>query len=282
MNYAASFFAILSMLSSTVAQRRAAQEVYWSAGAEPVSLDPTKQVDGSSASWLGHLYEGLLTYDAKGNLVPATAESFTVSDDKKVYTFKIRKTAKWHDGKPVRAHCQVTGKMFERVSPVDGKNYAIGFEMRLPNDWNGRFFYQANGGIDGSVVTATGAVNGGGGLDNALNMGFAVISSDAGHEAAGGPTFGIDPQARLDFGYQAAAKLTPMAKSAIQTAYGKAPDRSYFGGCSNGGRHTLVAATRMPDQYDGYLVGAPGFNLPKAAIANIAGAQIYASLASTP
>ena len=185
-------------------------------------------------------------------------------------------------GKPVRAHCQVTGKMFERVSPVDGKNYAIGFEMRLPNDWNGRFFYQANGGIDGSVITATGAVNGGGGLDNALNMGFAVISSDAGHEAAGGPTFGIDPQARLDFGYQAVAKLTPMAKSAIQTAYGKAPDRSYFGGCSNGGRHTMVAATRMPDQYDGYLVGAPGFNLPKAAIANIAGAQIYASLASTP
>ena len=185
-------------------------------------------------------------------------------------------------GKPVRAHCQVTGKMFQRVSPVDGKNYAIGFEMRLPNDWNGRFFYQANGGIDGSVVTATGGVNGGSGLDNALNMGFAVISSDAGHEAAGGPTFGIDPQARLDFGYQAAAKLTPMAKSAIQTAYGKAPDRSYFGGCSNGGRHTMVAATRMPDQYDGYLVGAPGYNLPKAAIANIAGAQIYASLASTP
>jgi hypothetical protein len=33
-----------------------------------------------------------------------------------------------------------------------GKSYAIGFEMRLPNDWNGRFFYQANGGIDGSVV----------------------------------------------------------------------------------------------------------------------------------
>ena len=42
--------------------------------------------------------------------------------------------------------------MFARVSPVDGNSYAIGFEMRLPNAWNGRFFYQANGGIDGSVV----------------------------------------------------------------------------------------------------------------------------------
>lgn len=185
-------------------------------------------------------------------------------------------------GTPVPAHCKVTGSMFPRVSTTDGNSYAIGFEMRLPNAWNGRFFYQANGGIDGSVVTATGAVNGGGGLTHALNMGFAVISSDAGHAGALGPNFGIDPQARLDYGYQAVAKLTPMAKSAIQTAYGKAPDRSYFGGCSNGGRHTMVAAARYADQYDGFLVGNPGFNLPKAGIASIAGGQIYAALASTP
>jgi alpha-beta hydrolase superfamily lysophospholipase len=184
-------------------------------------------------------------------------------------------------GTPVPAHCQITGSMYPRVSATDGNSYAIGFEMRLPNAWNGRFYYQANGGIDGNVLTATGGVNGGGGLTNALNMGFAVISSDAGHASALGASFGIDPQARLDYGYQAVAKLTPMAKSAIQTAYGKAPDRSYFGGCSNGGRHTMVAAARYADQYDGFLVGNPGFNLPKAGIANIAGGQIYASLAST-
>ena len=185
-------------------------------------------------------------------------------------------------GTPVSAHCQVTGKMNQRTSAVDGKAYAIGFEMRLPNAWNGRFFYQANGGIDGSVVTATGAVNGGAGLTNALNMGFAVISSDAGHVGSQGPAFGIDPQARLDYGYQAAASLTPMAKTVINSAYGKGPDRSYFGGCSNGGRHTFVAAARMPEQYDGYLAGAPGYRLPLAAIANIFGAKQYASVASDP
>jgi len=185
-------------------------------------------------------------------------------------------------GQPIGAHCQVTGKMFERVSAVDGKPYAIGFEMRLPLHWNGRFFYQANGGIDGNVLPALGGVNGGQGLNNALNMGFAVISSDAGHTASVGPTFGIDPQARLDYGYQAAAKLTPMAKNAIRAAYGKGPDRSYFGGCSNGGRHTMVAAARMPGEYDGYLVGDPGFRLPLAAIANMAGAQRYAALATDP
>ncbi|CAN5353732.1 tannase/feruloyl esterase family alpha/beta hydrolase [soil metagenome] len=185
-------------------------------------------------------------------------------------------------GQPVPAHCQITGQMNQRVSAVDGNSYAIGFEMRLPNDWNGRFFYQANGGIDGSVSTATGGVNGGGGLTSALSMGFAVISSDAGHVGSLGPNFGIDPQARLDYGYQAAATLTPMAKSAIKTAYGKGPDRSYFGGCSNGGRHTMVAASREPEQYDGYLVGDPGFRLPLAAIANIAAAQGYASVATNP
>ncbi|HEX3140827.1 MAG TPA: tannase/feruloyl esterase family alpha/beta hydrolase [Rhizobacter sp.] len=184
-------------------------------------------------------------------------------------------------GQPVPQHCLVTGSMYPQRLGLDGVTYAIGFEMRLPNAWNGRFFYQGNGGIDGSVATATGAVNGGAGLTNALAMGFAVISSDAGHVGSQGPNFGADPQARLDYGYQAAQKLTPMAKSVIQTAYGKAPDRSYFGGCSNGGRHTMVAMNRLADQYDGYLAGAPGYRLPKAAIANIFGAQRYASVATT-
>lgn len=184
-------------------------------------------------------------------------------------------------GTPVPEHCRVTGKMFERVSPVDGKTYSIQFEMRMPVAWNGRFFHQGNGGIDGSVVTAQGGGFGGGARTSALLQGFAVLSSDAGHSnAQGGPAFGLDPQARLDYGYQAVAKLTPMAKQAIGLAYGKGPDRSYFGGCSNGGRHTLVAAARLPQEYDGYLAGAPGYNLPLAALANIFGAQRYASVAT--
>lgn len=183
-------------------------------------------------------------------------------------------------GKPIAEHCRVTGRMHERVSTVDGQNYAVGFEMRLPRDWNGRFFYQANGGLDGVVSTAVGAL-GGGPLGNALQMGFAVLSSDAGHAGSLGPLFGLDPQARLDYGYQAVGKLTPMARSALQTAYGKGPDRSYLGGCSNGGRHAMVAASRYADQYDGIIAGNPGTRLPLAAIANIAGAQGYAKLATT-
>ncbi|HDR9126574.1 tannase/feruloyl esterase family alpha/beta hydrolase [Burkholderia vietnamiensis] len=183
-------------------------------------------------------------------------------------------------GKPIAEHCVIEGKMNERVSAVDGKTYAIGFEMRLPKAWNGRFFYQANGGLDGNVVTATGEVGGGGPLTNALNQGFAVISSDSGHSAAQNPLFGLDPQARLDYGYGAVDALTPMAKQVIRLAYGKTPDRSYFGGCSNGGRHAMVTAVRNASDYDGIIAGDPGFHLPKAAIGEMYGAQQFAQIAS--
>jgi feruloyl esterase len=185
-------------------------------------------------------------------------------------------------GQPVGEHCRVTGRMFDRTSPVDGQRYAIGFEMRLPRAWNGRFFHQVNGGLDGAVVTATGGTGGGGPLTNGLLQGFAVISSDAGHTGAQNPLFGLDPQARLDYGYQAVGKLTPMAKALIAAAYGKAPDRSYLVGCSNGGRHAMVGASRYADQYDGILAGNPGFNLPKAAVAQLYAAQQLTAVATDP
>ena len=184
-------------------------------------------------------------------------------------------------GQPVGAHCLVSGKLNERTSPVDGQTYAIRFEMRLPERWSGRYLYQANGGLDGNVVPAQGGF-GGGPLTNALQQGFAVISSDAGHQASQHPFFGLDPQARLDYGYQAVGQLTPLAKGLIRAAYGRGPDRSYFAGCSNGGRHAFVAMSRYANEYDGFLAGAPGWQLPKAAVANMWGAQRYLTVASNP
>lgn len=179
---------------------------------------------------------------------------------------------------PTPAHCLVKGRMHERKGS-DGRDYAIGFEMRLPQAWNGRFFYQGNGGLDGVVQPALGAL-GGGPVTGALMQGFAVISADAGHTGAQTQVFGTEPQARLDYGYQAVGKLTPMAKALIATAYGRGPDRSYIGGCSNGGRHAMVAAARYGTQFDGFLIGAPGYRLPNAALAQIWGVQQWAPLAT--
>jgi feruloyl esterase len=184
-------------------------------------------------------------------------------------------------GEPVAAHCRVLGTLDERTSAVDGRAYGIDFEMRLPLQWNGRFFHQGNGGLDGVVVPAF-AQFGGGPVTGGLHQGFAVLSSNAGNRDRGEANFGVDPQARLDYGYQAVGSLTPMAREIIRRVYGKGPDRSYFGGCSNGGRHALVAATRYAEWYDGILAGAPAFTLPLSSIAQLWGAQRYMTVATDP
>jgi hypothetical protein len=188
------------------------------------------------------------------------------------------------DGLP--KHCIVSGEVNERTG-ADGKHYAISFEMRLPVEWNGRFLHQVNGGNDGVVLPAIGGqpnALASGGLP-ALARGFAVLSSDSGHSGddpankplglAAGAAFGLDPQARRDYGYAADMTLAPIAKAIIAAHYGRKPDFSYMFGCSNGGRHTMVAAERMPEAYDGFLVGDPGFDLPRAAIQHAWDAQAF-------
>ncbi|MEP7290082.1 MAG: tannase/feruloyl esterase family alpha/beta hydrolase [Chloroflexota bacterium] len=175
------------------------------------------------------------------------------------------------------AYCLIQGRVNDRTG-VDGKKYAIGFELRLPTAWNGRFLYQLNGGNDGAVVPAEGDPNNLNAIGHvtALTRGFAVLSTDAGHDgndpaniAAGlvaGNIFGLDPQARSDYGYSAIGTMSPIAKSLINMYYGKSPAYSYLFGSSNGGREAMVAATRYAQDYDGILAGDPGFDLPKAAV----------------
>ncbi len=48
----------------------------------------------------GNIFEGLLRYSPKLEPLPGLAESWTISDDAKVYTFKLKPGVTWHDGKP--------------------------------------------------------------------------------------------------------------------------------------------------------------------------------------
>lgn len=147
------------------------------------------------------------------------------------------------------AHCQITGALAERTG-IDGKPYAIGFEVRAPDAWNGKFFFQGGGGTNGVIVPATGnLLNAPTGT--ALALGYAVASTDGGHATGqADATFGVDPQARSDYGYNAVGRVTTTAKRILATHYGRAPSRSYFVGCSNGGRDAMVAAARFADHYD--------------------------------
>ena len=210
-----------------------------------------------------------------GHFKPHACDEIT-SENLKMKNVQIASSTMVTDDTLYGNYCKVLGKVNERTG-IDGKKYAISFELRLPvpENWNKRFMYQGNGGNDGSVVPATGGSNDTGG-NNALKRGFAVISTDAGHNGAdpanagyglaAGNAFGLDPQARYDYGYAATGTMAPIAKNIIAYYYGKKPIYSYMIGCSNGGRHGMVAATRYPDYFDGILAGSPGFNLPKAAV----------------
>ncbi len=189
------------------------------------------------------------------------------------------------------AYCLVRGKANARTG-VDGRAYAIGFEMRLPVAWNGRFLHQVNGGNDGDVVPAVGDTRNMNAVRDltALSRGFAVLSSDSGHDGkdpankeaglAAGAMFGLDPQARSDYGYAADATMAALGKAVIRSYYGAAPHHSYMMGCSNGGRHAMVAASRLADQYDGIVAGNPGFNLPRAAIQHAWDVQAFRAVDS--
>lgn len=67
------------------------------------SLDPQIVEDVIGSEFARDLFEGLMSQDEDGNLVPGVATGFDVSDDKLTYTFHLRDNAKWSNGDPVTA-----------------------------------------------------------------------------------------------------------------------------------------------------------------------------------
>ena len=153
------------------------------------------------------------------------------------------------------ARCRVEGVIDPRkgVGVVD---YAIRFALALPNDWDGRFLFQGGGGLNGNVQQPLGAVAAGD--KPALARGFAVVSTDTGHQGAvfdGG--FFADQQATLDFLWVANGKVSVVAKALVAAYYGRAAEHSYFVGCSTGGREGMIISQRYPAYFDGIVSGAP-------------------------
>jgi len=167
------------------------------------------------------------------------------------------------------AHCVVEGAINPRTG-AGGQSFAIGFELRLPANWNGRLLFQGGGGMDGVLNEAVGAIPvSGATAPHALNRGYAVVSTDSGHRGRdpSDASFALDQQARLDYGYAAIGEVSREARAVLSARYGRGPDRVYYMGCSNGGRTAMMAAQRFPTAFDGIVAGNPGFRLSRAAIA---------------
>jgi feruloyl esterase len=183
------------------------------------------------------------------------------------------------------AHCEVIGKLQERQG-ANGQTYAIKFHLRLPVQWNGRFVFQGGGGSDGNLGDATGGFSSQPGV-TALGQGYAVISSDSGHDNAvnndparqGVVTFGHDALARHNYGFGYIGPVVQVGKALIRAYYHRAPAFTYFVGGSKGGQEAMMAVQRFPAEFDAALIGYPGFHLAHASIAQLWDGQAFGSVA---
>ena len=152
-------------------------------------------------------------------------------------------------------YCRADGEL-DRRTGVDGKPFAIGFAIALPDNWNGRFLFQGGGGLNGSVTPPYGAQAAGDAPG--LARGFAVVSTDTGHKGAGfDPAFMKDQEASINFAQAAVGKVTVLAKQIIAQYYGQPAKHSYFAGCSTGGREGMLVSQRYPSEFDGVVAGDP-------------------------
>ena len=91
---------------------------------DPASLDPAKITGGVwEEDILRDIYEGLVSVNAEGDIIPGVAKHWNVSDDGTVWTFTLRDDAKWSDGTPVTANDFVAG-LRHQLDPKTAANYA--------------------------------------------------------------------------------------------------------------------------------------------------------------
>lgn len=180
-------------------------------------------------------------------------------------------------GTRLPAHCLLRGTIDARTG-VGGVPFGSKFELRMPVAWNDRFMFQGGGGTDGAVLPAYGDRNQPAGNVPALAQGFAVVTTDGGHED-NDSSFGLDPKARTDWGYDSVAEVTQAAKQLVARFYGHAAAYSYLVGCSNGGRQGMMMSQRYPGDYDGIVAGDPVFRLSRSHIASAWDIQTFTAVA---
>jgi tannase/feruloyl esterase len=151
------------------------------------------------------------------------------------------------------AYCRVLGF----VRP------AINFEIRLPlQGWNGKFYMAGCGGFCGTLNSDAG------GFLNAMNFGlrrnYTVSTSDSGHWGTGaidGRWAMNNPVAQMDWAQRSVPETARVTKAIIRAYYGTEQKKSYFAGCSTGGRMAAMEALRKPPlDFDGIISGAPALD----------------------
>ncbi len=148
----------------------------------------------------------------------------------------------------------------------------IRFEVALPVAWNRRLYMFGNGGYAGESIEAPARQQR---RDQALRLGFAVTQTNTGHDAAEEPlgSFAVNSQKLIDYAFRSLHVTAMTAKRVAAEFYGGAPRRSYFDGCSTGGRQALILAQRFPQDFDGIISGMPVLNFTGTMLRYVATAR---------
>lgn len=165
--------------------------------------------------------------------------------------------------KTTLAHAEVTKAVVEAVGDKQvckvsvtarpTKDSDIRLELWIPEGgaWNGKFVQVGNGGFAGSIPRQS--------FGGPIKAGYAVAGTDDGHQDPVGTNASWalgHPEKVIDFGWRALKETTDASKAILAAKKGK-PSRSYFFGCSDGGREALMEAQRYPADFDGIVAGAP-------------------------
>jgi hypothetical protein len=128
----------------------------------------------------------------------------------------------------------------------------IKIEVMIPvgSAWNGKFVQVGNGGLAGAIPSAQ--------IKARADAGYATAGTDDGHVGNGRTAVWAlgHPEKIKDFGSRSLKETTEAGKALIAAMKGEGPKRSYFVGCSAGGREALIEAQRFPGDFDGIVAGA--------------------------
>ncbi|KAF2823693.1 tannase and feruloyl esterase [Ophiobolus disseminans] len=123
-------------------------------------------------------------------------------------------------------------------------------EAWLPQNWTGRFLSVGNGGLGGCIQFED--------IEYATSLGFAAVGTNNGHDGMTGETF-LNRDVVEDFAYRALHTGVVAGKDISKTFYGKTHTKSYYLGCSTGGRQGFKSVQAFPGDFDGVVAGAPAF-----------------------
>jgi feruloyl esterase len=158
---------------------------------------------------------------------------------------------------PNPEYCDVKGSV--ATSGEGAEPGSANFEVMLPANWNQKFIFHGVGGLAGSLNSSANPA------DQALFLarGYATSITDTGHVVSN-PTWEYtapgtpDMPKVIDYFYRAVHDVTLASKQLVKSYYrANTIRRSYFDGCSNGGKMGLIEATRFPSDYDGIISGSP-------------------------